>query len=415
MALTRGEQVKIWRCCFVALIVMGLFSGCSQSAPEPTNLLFNNPAELLAARARAKTGDSDLLPLLDALKAEAEVILSADVTYSVTNKPFIPPSGDKHDYMSMGPYWWPDTTKPDGLPYIRRDGQVNPERDLYDAIPMRTMDGEVTTLAVAYFHLGDERYAKHACHLIRTWFLEPETRMTPHMEYAQAIPGKVQGRGTGIIDARSLFRISESLALLEHSPHWTQEDHKALQTWYGEFLDWMLTSENGLDEEDSRNNHGTWYDVTAVNLALFTGQDDIARRILEAAPDYRIMSQIEADGRQPLELRRTRSYHYSVMNLKGFFALALMGEKLGINLLGSDTEHGLRAKAALDYLLAANKDEAAWPYQRLRGWEQWDSQALYVILHLAARYYDEPGYLDEIPALPDLDALSNWHSLYTTI
>jgi hypothetical protein len=235
------------------------------------------------------------------------------------------------------------------------------------------------------------------------------------MEYAQAIPGKVPGRGTGIIDARTFFRISEALALLEHSPYWTDEDHKALQTWYEQFLDWLLTSENGLDEADSRNNHGTWYDVIAVNLALFTGQEDIAGRILAAVPKYRIMSQFEADGRQPLELRRTRSYHYSVMNLKGFFALALMGEKLGISLLGPDTEHGLRAKAALDYLLAANKDEVAWPYQRLRGWEAWDSQALCVILRLAARYYDEPGYLDEIPTLPELDALSKWHSLFMII
>jgi hypothetical protein len=188
-----------------------------------------------------------------------------------------------------------------------------------------------------------------------------------------------------------------------------------LQTWFAEFLDWLLRSENGLDEADSKNNHGTWYDVIAASMAMFTGQDNVARQILEAAPGYRIMSQIEADGRQPLELRRTRSYHYSVMNLKGFFALALVGEKLGITLLGPDTEPGLRVKAALDYLLAANKGEVAWPYQRLRGWEVWDSQALYVMLRLAARYYDEPGYLDEIPALPDLDLLSDWHILFITI
>jgi hypothetical protein len=171
MALTRREHLKIWRFCLITLTVVGLFSGCSQSAPEPTNLLFNDPAELLATKAKTRTGDPDLRPLLDTLKTEAMAILDADVSYSVMKKPFTPASGDKHDYMSMGPYWWPDKSKPDGLPYIRRDGQVNPERDLYDAIPMRTMDREVTTLAVAYFYLGDESYAEHACRLIRTWFL----------------------------------------------------------------------------------------------------------------------------------------------------------------------------------------------------------------------------------------------------
>ena len=29
---------------------------------------------------------------------------------------------------SVGPYWWPDPSKPDGLPYIRKDGHKNPER-----------------------------------------------------------------------------------------------------------------------------------------------------------------------------------------------------------------------------------------------------------------------------------------------
>ena len=57
--------MKIWRCCFGALIVMGLFSGCSQSTPEPTNLLFNDPTELLAAKVKAHARDPDLQPLLD--------------------------------------------------------------------------------------------------------------------------------------------------------------------------------------------------------------------------------------------------------------------------------------------------------------------------------------------------------------
>ena len=48
----------------------------------------------------------------------------SDGPWSVMDKQHVPPSGDKHDYMSLGPYWWPDPDKPDGLPYIRRDGEV---------------------------------------------------------------------------------------------------------------------------------------------------------------------------------------------------------------------------------------------------------------------------------------------------
>ena len=46
----------------------------------------------------------------------------------LTDKEVVPPSGDKRDYTSLAIYFWPDSTSPDGLPYVRRDGHVNPER-----------------------------------------------------------------------------------------------------------------------------------------------------------------------------------------------------------------------------------------------------------------------------------------------
>src|SRR5574344_470512 len=58
---------------------------------------------------------------------------------SVMTKKYIPKSGDKHDYMSLARYYWPDSTKADFRPYISRDGQSNPELDLYD----RNLLGEV--------------------------------------------------------------------------------------------------------------------------------------------------------------------------------------------------------------------------------------------------------------------------------
>ena len=63
-----------------------------------------------------------------AVLARADAAL-AGPAYSVTSKTRTPPSGDKHDYISMGPYWWPDPSRPGGEPYVRRDGEVNPERD----------------------------------------------------------------------------------------------------------------------------------------------------------------------------------------------------------------------------------------------------------------------------------------------
>ena len=46
---------------------------------------------------------------------------------TVMDKERTAPSGDKHDYYSIGRYFWPDDAKSDGLPWVRRDGQVNPD------------------------------------------------------------------------------------------------------------------------------------------------------------------------------------------------------------------------------------------------------------------------------------------------
>ena len=69
-----------------------------------------------------------MLPALKKLQIGAERAQLGD-TYSVTDKTLSPPSGNKHDYMSLAPYWWPNPNTANGLPYIRRDGVVNPERD----------------------------------------------------------------------------------------------------------------------------------------------------------------------------------------------------------------------------------------------------------------------------------------------
>ena len=64
-------------------------------------------------------------PIMPSTDARARAALDA-TPVSVMEKRRTPPSGNKHDYMSMAPYWWPDSTKPDGLPFVRRDGHVYP-------------------------------------------------------------------------------------------------------------------------------------------------------------------------------------------------------------------------------------------------------------------------------------------------
>ena len=65
---------------------------------------------------------------------------------SVMDKTQLPPSGNKHDFLSQNPYRWQNPDTPNGLPYIFRDGKTNPEAD---SIPdKRTMDDMVDTVKI---------------------------------------------------------------------------------------------------------------------------------------------------------------------------------------------------------------------------------------------------------------------------
>ena len=251
-------------------------------------------------------------------------------------------------------------------PYIRRDGEVNPDRYKYDNTGLHAMTEAVFTLAVAYFFTDQPTYAERAALLLRTWFINLETRMNPHLEYAQAIPGICDGRGIGIIDTLRLGQIVDAVGLLANSDTWTDDDQRGMVAWCRDYLHWLQTSEKGITESNEHNNHGTWYDVQAAALALFTDQTRIAHDILLASIDKRVAAHIDAEGRQPHELRRTRSFNYSVMNLKGMFDLATLGTHVDVDLWGCSGDDG-RAylRQALTWLSDTALSAEPWPYEQI--------------------------------------------------
>ncbi|NOT48577.1 MAG: alginate lyase family protein [Acidobacteria bacterium] len=333
---------------------------------------------------------------------DGDKALKIEIT-PVTAKPLVAPSGDKHDYMSLAPYFWPDPKKRDGLPYIRRDGERNPEiKSIPDHDSLARLVDTVETLARAYYLSRDEKYSARDATLLRMWFLDAATRMNPNMEYAQAVRGESTGRNFGIIETRGLTRLVDSIGLLAGSKNWSEADQKGLEKWFGGYLDWLLTSKLGKLEAAAKNNHGTHYDEQVASFALFVGRRDLARQIIETAKEERIASQIEPDGSQPLELARTQSWGYSTMNLSGFLSLAKLGESVNVDLWNYTTKDGRGIRKAIEYLapFAAGKK---WEHQVLTPLEP---ERLNRLIRLAGRKYTDKTFGDLVLKSTDLANLS---------
>ena len=358
-----------------------------------------DPVSLSKAKARVAKQDKSLMPALERLRREADAALTVG-PFTVVSKQRVPPSGDKHDYLTLAPYWWPDPTKPDGLPYIRRDGELNPEskRDT-DNPKLNAMADAVETLALAFYFTGEERYAERATLLLRVWFIEKATKMNPNYEYAQAVMGHNNGRGAGLIDARNFIEVVDSIGLLAGSRAWTATDQQAMQNWFRAFTQWLQTSANGKEEAAARNNHGTWFAATFATFALFIGDEALARKTVEAVK-ARIAWQIEADGRQPLELDRTRGMSYSLFNLNALLTVATIGDKLNVNLWEYQTKDGRGIRKAFEYLAPFAFGEKQFPYKQII---KWSPEDYFSLLRRSAGKFENKALLAKVPLLNPAD------------
>jgi hypothetical protein len=368
----------------------------AQSSSAPPKLtaprVFSLETKHLATTKQSlQAGDTNFAPALKALRADAEELLSARLV-SVVDKKAVPPSGDKHDYMSMAPYFWPNPDTTNGLPYIRRDGERNPEiHEIPDHGNILGMPEKVETLALAYYFTGEEKFAAKATEFIRTWFLNPATRMNPHFEYAQAIRGVNTGRGIGLIESRGLVKVVDGVGLLAGAKSWSETDQSGLEKWFTSFLDWMLESKHGRDERAAKNNHGTYYDIQVASFGMFLGRWEFATNVLQSVTTNRIAVQIEPDGRQPLELARTKAWSYSTGNLSGLMSLAQLGENVGLDLWNYETADGRSIRKAFDFLTPFALREKPWAYQQLGGWSPDGFSSL---ARRAGLKFKQPGYTE---------------------
>ena len=322
---------------------------------------------------------------LAAIKERAQQAL-ANPLYSVTDKTSLPASGDAQDYYSLGPYWWPNPDAEDGLPYVRRDGNRNPQINKLagDNHRLVAMSRDVTALALAYHFSGETRFADKARAQLRNWFIHTDTRMNPNFQHAQAIPGRSSGRGIGIIEARFFIPLIDAIPLL--GAQLSTEDRQQIHQWFRQFNHWLQTSDNGFEEDNWHNNHGTWFDAQVVAFALFTGDTTTAERRLRITQMRRIGGQFDRHGNQHAEFERTRPWHYANFNLEAYNLLGRFGEHTGVDIWNYSVDgHALKKGYALiaETVIAPKN----WPYKELYGL---DPEVARSTMYFAQRAYPDP-------------------------
>jgi hypothetical protein len=304
----------------------------------------------------------DRAPLVDRLASEA--LLAGP--WSVT---FHRPSGlnvnaEPNDYVSEGPYWWPNPKNPSG-PYIRKDGQRNPDRFEGNREDLGKMCEAVLALGMGAFLLGKADCADHANQVLSVWFVDPKTRMNPNLQHGQMVRGISTGRGTGIIDTVSLIYAAQGTALLQTAGGLDAGVAQGVRLWFADYLKWLNTSKYGLDEKKSGNNHATWWTAQAAAFAAFTGDAAAQSMCWDHYRKYLVPTEIKPDGSCPREEERTASLSYSSMNLDAFATVCRLAQMAGVDSWNFRTAKGIGVQKSFDYLMPYLAQPEKWKKEQI--------------------------------------------------
>lgn len=319
---------------------------CAQAAGISMTLISDEEAEPIHSaiiRKEAWTQDA-----VRRLRADADRRMK-EGPWSVTNERPRDVAIDIHDYYSEAPYWWPVTEDPKA-PYVRRDGQLNPNRFVANKNALSSMCDAVFSLGSAAFLLDNPQYGQRAARIIQTWFINPKTRMNPSLEYAQAIRNVNTGRGTGIVDGRWLIRAVQGMEFLALTGAWDAKDQAAVRKWFEEYLHWCTLSQNGIDEKTSGDNHASWWTAQVAAVASFVEDDKARQMAFKFYADHIFSRQIRADGSAPHEEARTRSLSFSAFNLEALTMTCRIAQVQNVNLWTVQNKANATLTTVIDYL-----------------------------------------------------------------
>src|SRR5262249_33663060 len=146
------------------------------------------------------------------------------------------------------------------------------------------------------------------------------------------VRGVNTGRGTGIIDTVSLIHTAQGVALLELEGMLDAKISAGVHQWFADYMKWKTTSQKGLDEKKSGNNHMTWWTAQVSAFATLVGDAAQKSMCWDYYRNHLVATEVQPDGSCPREEARTQSLSYSSMNLDAFATVCRIAETNGVSL-----------------------------------------------------------------------------------
>jgi hypothetical protein len=384
--------------CGIVLTFLAVTISSAKKDGKPRTFLLKIE-HLALAKKCWKDGDPVITQSMNELIREAEKALSCG-PYTVTARKHLPPSKDPHDFFVIHSRYWPNPKSINGLPWIRRSRDK--PGNAMDRDRIEPMAKCVYTLALAYYFTGKNDYASHAASLLRTWFIDKTTRMNPNAKFGRVIPGS-RKICYPVVRLGMVFRqVYDAAGILESASVWSDEDRNALQQWTREFMQWAETSRHGKNERKARNNHGTYYDLDMALQAMYIGDYDKARDMIQCYMIKRIPKQFKPDGSQPFEMIRINNYSYHMFNLEAAFDIAQLADHFdNIDMWNFETEKGAGLRRAIEFILPYLIDQWQWNYYKFR---YFDIPLIprYRLLRKASIGFNDPLFEIETESFPCL-------------
>ncbi|HUB87303.1 MAG TPA: alginate lyase family protein [Verrucomicrobiae bacterium] len=373
---------------FAAVICPAIFSaalvfsaGCASPGPAAMNTVSTNRVSInIAAIDRAR--------ILQAADAALQIEPITITKYRAKMS-----EGGPNDYYSNGDYWWPNPNTTNGLPYVQRDGETNPDNFNQHRECIWELKDAVAALGAAYKITGDDKYATKAAELLKVFFLDPKTRMNPNLKYAQAIPGVSTGRGIGIIDTLHLIEIPKAVEAMEKSPAFSPEEVAGLKKWFADYTEWMLTSSNGHDEANAGNNHAVAFWLQVAVFSQFTGNETNLAECRAHFKDVFVPKQMADNGSFPRELARTKPYGYSIFQLDNMATLCQVLSTTNDDLWTFTLPDGRGIRKAMEFMYPFLADKSKWPKKPdVMAWSGWPAREPSLLF--AGLAFNNQNYLD---------------------